>query len=392
MSSRAQKGVPRAFDQYAEWNTIAGKAYEKKDYQAAAKAYEKAALIDLGKAFTHPPDDFYNAGFAYALAGNPAKAFAYLFKAANAGFYQLDHLLEDTDLNTLHAMPQWKRLVNQVTANSIKENERLKRIQLVTPIKETVFYPLTAYASQFLNNTNKPLLSINHSSFRLHMRANSYTTTHLPEVVKALNEATDRIRSVLKIEAFPRGINLLFTDSAGEMKDLTGFAVHSGMANPGHDLCFFVVNASRRPAFKHELMHQIVADVWGNTVSRLLNEGFAVYSDNECGFDNPIKGFNAWLFSSHKQVSITSLLEQFDALARKDEVATYFQSAGIVMYLIEKYGIERFHELWIKGFDAIQEIYGVTLSELESAITNQYSNEKAPQNVDWKKILANGCG
>jgi hypothetical protein len=168
--------------------------------------------------------------------------------------------------------------------------------------------------------------------------------------------------------------------------------VHGGLAAIGHDLVFFVYGKARRPQFRHELFHLMANTAWGTTDSRLLNEGTAVYADNECYVANPLYALAAYALRNHQALPLKSLIDDFDGEARQHEVRTYLQSAALCKYLYEKYGIEKFRLLWVGGFGQFEAIYGLPVSQLEQDWATFVQTIPPPEQLDWEKLMQNGCG
>lgn len=107
----------------------------QKDFSNSAKLYEKA--FELQK--NVPLTDRYNASCIYALAGNNNAAFRHLFMVANdLKWADLNHLKNDTDLNTLHSDTRWRKLVTIVSKNK-QEIEKNFDKELVAVLDKIYF-------------------------------------------------------------------------------------------------------------------------------------------------------------------------------------------------------------------------------------------------------------
>jgi tetratricopeptide (TPR) repeat protein len=84
-------------------------AYANGQYVRAAEAYERAFQQEPGNA-----TQYYNAACAWALAGNTHQAFQNLSLAVEAGWYNLQHLRRDPDLNSLHQEDAWQDILSKV--------------------------------------------------------------------------------------------------------------------------------------------------------------------------------------------------------------------------------------------------------------------------------------
>jgi hypothetical protein len=87
-------------------------------------------------------------------------------------------------------------------------------------------------------------------------------------------------------------------------------------------------------------------------------------------------------------ISIDSMTTDF---YKQPEMIAYHQSAYIVQYLIEKYGIERLKNLWQSGFQDFERIYDVPYQKIESDIQQELKIRiPVVPNIDWE-ILKKGC-
>ena len=256
--------------------------------------------------------------------------------------------------------------------------------------QQPVFRQPSSYVKGFIDNDSIRLSSVNHQSFRIYFRDSSYTATHLEQIEKELDLAYSRILSVLDIRSYPNGIYLLAVDSKEEMKEVMGYRIKGGAAQ-GHDLVFFVFNPEIRPQFKHEIFHLISFEVWGQTLSRLLDEGGATYTDNFCFYDNPMYTINAWYLQHNELFPLTGLISNFNDFAKKNDVIAYIQSAGIFKYLYEKYGVEKLKRLWAGGFEKFTSIYGFPVEQLETDWLELIKTIPIPADFDISR-LNEGCG
>jgi len=110
MLSVAQKPSPK----YSELINQGWKLCLKKDFAGSAKLYEQAFTLNENIPLT----DRYNASCIYALAGNKNAAFKHLFIAANSlKWDDYTHLINDSDLKSLHSDKRWDQLKTLVKQN-----------------------------------------------------------------------------------------------------------------------------------------------------------------------------------------------------------------------------------------------------------------------------------
>ncbi|MDD5530995.1 MAG: PDZ domain-containing protein [bacterium] len=115
-------------------------AYGHKEYNRSASLYEKA--IKSGEV---SPFILYSTAGSFALAGNREKAFDYLKKTINRGFYNLLMLKENADFKSLHNDRLWKTVTKECSKELKKALERA-----------TIFIPNRKwkYKTQFLDKNN----------------------------------------------------------------------------------------------------------------------------------------------------------------------------------------------------------------------------------------------
>ncbi len=114
--------------------------YNAKQYKESALAYSNAFAVIGGKA---QASDRYNAACSWALAGNKDSALHHLQYLATKGNYNnYNHLLEDTDLESLHADKRWATICKQVKQNKDKAEANLNK-------------PLVARLEAILENDQK---------------------------------------------------------------------------------------------------------------------------------------------------------------------------------------------------------------------------------------------
>lgn len=392
-----QNGFPNYY-RYIELATKADSLYYANDFKNAAITYIAAAKIPLEKGIEISTTDmYYNAACSYSRVHKTNDAFICLnIIVSENNFSDYDIIIADSDFDFIKKDKRWNTLINQIKANKIKSEHIASQIKKRTTISdnnnEVIFYPYTDYAKQFLENDSLCFLSINYLNYRVFFTGYSYASQHLNEIKKELSITLNKALSILDTTAYNRGINIVIVDSPEELKELTGFYVRGGFACVGHDLVFIVCNENRRWQFVHEGFHLIANQVWGITQSRLLNEGSAVYADNQCHYDNPIYSIASYIVKSNKSFSIQSLIEDFDNKARENEMVAYIQSAAVFKYLYEKYGVAKMKLLWVNGFEKFETVYGLSITDFEKEWSAYLNTISTPENIDLDYLLKNGCG
>jgi tetratricopeptide (TPR) repeat protein len=89
------------------WSRLAEARYAAKDYRGAIPAFEKAVELGYGL----PQNNAYNIACAYALAGDRDHALAWLKRALDMAYLDLDSLRTDPDLASVRSDPRFAALV-----------------------------------------------------------------------------------------------------------------------------------------------------------------------------------------------------------------------------------------------------------------------------------------
>jgi hypothetical protein len=117
-------------------NNLSKKAdslYAAKDYLNAGKAYVISGQAEEFRAMK--TGNFYNAACCYSLANQPDSGMLYLKKAISSGYNNKAHLLEDTDLNSLHDRKDWADLLRNLQTASASTDDPTKARLITSDIK-----------------------------------------------------------------------------------------------------------------------------------------------------------------------------------------------------------------------------------------------------------------
>lgn len=92
--------------------------YNAKDFRNSALQYSAGFKANGWKGTS---TDRYNAACSWALAGVPDSAFFQLNRiATRANYTNYNHIINDTDLNSLHADKRWQPVLNKIKENKDK--------------------------------------------------------------------------------------------------------------------------------------------------------------------------------------------------------------------------------------------------------------------------------
>ncbi len=122
--------------------TLAQQASSRKDYPAAIAAYQRAAQ-EPGVKPRYKAVAFYNTACYYSLLHDAPNALAYLRRAIDAGYVDSKQIGADSDLDLLHAAPQWPKLLAR--ARKLEQKTIIRRPEDVKLITSDIDHFWTAY-------------------------------------------------------------------------------------------------------------------------------------------------------------------------------------------------------------------------------------------------------
>ncbi|MDG1477733.1 MAG: peptidase MA family metallohydrolase [Vicingaceae bacterium] len=194
--------------------------------------------------------------------------------------------------------------------------------------------------------------------------------------------------AAIELQNYNTPIKIIFLNSRKEMEEEVGYSA-TGWTNMWTQEIHIVANNEFTPPIKHELMHMISMTTWGYPHDDLIwiNEGLATTTEKHCNGYN-VGEIYRYLIENELLLSIDSLTNNFHG---EPSIISYHQSAHIVEYLLTNYGLEKFKELWKKGFSSFEEIYLISFSQMEEEIKiKTIEKYPTPVNIDWD-VFKKGC-
>jgi len=255
---------------------------------------------------------------------------------------------------------------------------------------EINFSPKTDFTLSLINSLGSEVIESRHDEFMLYYKRGSYSQQNLIVLLSMVDEAILRVKNLLGKKHLKEGFYLVMVESREEMNKVIGWNV-KGLASGRNDAAIFVYNEKIRPYFRHELFHLILFNIWGESKSRLLDEGGAMYSDNQClKYKNPLSAINKYLHENGKWFDIDELINNFNDKARENDLIAYLQAGFIFRHLYENYGRKKLKTLWKEGFTSFKQIYGFDVKELATKIKSDLNKIKSTR-VDWNELMDKGC-
>ncbi len=167
-----------------------------------------------------------------------------------------------------------------------------------------------------------------------------------------------RITDLLQIEYTGKITYYLY----GKREDFEGIPGAYTAGSEIHYLCIFCVDFCKNGLNDaHEMTHALANQI--GSQFGLIAEGLAIYVEDYVINGENLHGIVKILYTENRLTSLEDLLEDFWS----DILFNYDIAGSFAAFLIEKYGMEKFKELYCKplGFFSFLEVYGKSLEDLE---------------------------
>jgi hypothetical protein len=152
----------------------------------------------------------------------------------------------------------------------------------------------------------------------------------------------------------------------------------------------FCVGGPRNP-LKHEVMHLVSRCRWGPSKNEhlmtWLEEGLATFANPEAECDTlSFEEKYRYFLQNGKAIDAEALLLHFKE--QQTPKISHNQSAYIVCYLVDKYGIDTLRKLWVGGMEVFQELYGMDFNSLVQHLERQLMLSSQPAvSLDWNDFI-----
>ncbi len=223
-----------------------------------------------------------------------------------------------------------------------------------------------------------------------------YAYENREHYVKECFAAVENNNKLLGQTEFTDFAKVFVLSSRAEMERETGTQA-SGIANFWTRELFLVVTNEGetedekivKTPIQHELMHIMAPTLWGYPPQSQawLNEGLATLAPNDCN-GYTVEEIYRFFLEEDLLYPIDSLTSDFYAT---EEMIGYHQSAYIIQYLIDKYGLDTFSEFWQHEFTAFESIYGMPYNTmLEQLHKELVEKQPTAPTIDWE-TFKEGC-
>jgi len=113
----------------------------------------------------------------------------------------------------------------------------------------------------------------------------------------------------------------------------------------------------------HETCHNMARFLWGNSHAAWVNEGLAVYSENNWR-GVPLHQLAKWLLDRHKIIPLNDVIAE--GLHQKfNDMVTYPELGSFLKFVYETYGLDSVKVLWRRGAKGARKAFGKPLDAVE---------------------------
>lgn len=186
-------------------------------------------------------------------------------------------------------------------------------------------------------------------------------------------------------ESTPQHLQIYFLKDRETLTSYTGFPAN-GYTDTEKGIIYFVDKAPFHLALRHEMMHALSWRLWAPPKGYWLSEGIAVFASGTCG-GYPLHALAQTIQEEGKLTSFQNLTDTFDFKA----VEPSLQTASMVKYIYDKYGVAKLKRFWQTGWQNARQIIGISPDELQKRWIDYIKQPEYHITVNWDSIHTSGC-
>jgi hypothetical protein len=245
-------------------------------------------------------------------------------------------------------------------------------------------------ADQVLHDKAFTWESVASERARIYYQPGSFAERHRFMILRSLNAVVEEVLETLEESSYEGTLRAFYLESREEMERAMGRPV-TGYSDWGGNAIFIVLNPDWRSFEMHEFTHVVTMGTWGppHDSCGWMIEGIAIAIDGWCreySVDEVTLGFLA-------DDQLPPLGEFFKDYASLGEIRAGSYGASFIRFLNERYGVEIVRGLWSGGTEALPDLLGASLGEIEGAWKSHLrAKVPSPRDVDMEVIDELGCG
>ena len=206
--------------------------------------------------------------------------------------------------------------------------------------------------------------------------------------LELIGEKAERIQQkllgILK-ENEKQKLDIFLLKDRETLTSYTGFPAN-GYTNTQKGIVYFVDQDPFHLALQHEIMHTLSWRRWRTPKGYWISEGLAVFAAGNCGGYN-LHSLAHALDKEGKLIPFSKLIDSFDFKSLEPSL----QSASIVQYIYDSYGVAVLKAFWQRGSGNAKEIVSLSAGELEHKWLIHIRQEKYKTRINWQAIKDRGC-
>jgi hypothetical protein len=198
---------------------------------------------------------------------------------------------------------------------------------------------------------------------RLYFEPGTLAEARIEQLKLRQEQAFERNETLLGTDSYPYSTDLFSVESRERMKELVGDRTY-GVAYPTTKVACIVYSEKSDASGSHELMHLMSGNAWGTKFKPWINEGFAVYADDNW-HGHRLHDLNRYFLKKKKLISLKDLIGDFKGQAH---MLSYPQAARFVKFFYDRFGVEKVRQIWSDASaKGLKRVTGEDLASLESS-------------------------
>jgi hypothetical protein len=197
------------------------------------------------------------------------------------------------------------------------------------------------------------------ATFEYHFEPSSTAEREIEKIKTTMEQSRSHVVALLGEKTGPPGVPVFIVETRHRMKELTG-TPQNAWSTP--KVIAFIYGAQAKAIGAHEDCHILARHFWGSPHADWLDEGLAVYSDDEW-WGHPLHGVAKLLLERGQLIPIAALLKS--GWRKQSDLVTYPETGSFVKFMYEKYGLDLVKQTWKGGSSQILQIFGKKVDDLE---------------------------
>lgn len=217
------------------------------------------------------------------------------------------------------------------------------------------------YARLLENKNFKWLADSSSQELIIYYQADSWADKKIENIRQRVMGHFNSVKSFVNIKSYGSKVHLFVVDSRTQMKLLVGWETNGSAFYKYNTVTGIASDKTNSIYSNHELFHLVAMNLWG-VPDIWLNEGMAVYSDNEWhGYD--LYQLTKYLVDNNRYISLEKLIKDF---RKADDLISYPLTGSFVKYLDEAYGRDIVIKIWKNKSRNLKRLTGKSIKDLEA--------------------------